>query len=93
MKFSQLEPGMIVYEVRKQRLGNTTARTHATFAIEIIERDLASQRVMIRWNGNAARWTNSGWTAWRKEKPVMVKSGFGQRPATRAELKAMKDSP
>ena len=37
MKLSSLKPGMIVYDVRRHRMGNTTVMTHSVYEVHIIE--------------------------------------------------------
>jgi hypothetical protein len=93
MKLERMKPGMKLYDVARQRMGNTLARTTTVFVVQIIEVDLDEELVRASWNGNPPKAYHRGRAErWRSSKPVMVKSGFGQRVASRAELKAMKSA-
>lgn len=84
---------MTVYDVHKHTLGNTTMKTWGVWPVFIVSTDAERGTVMARWNGNEERkFFRSGWSKWRLKKPVMIKSGWGQRPARRDELKAMKEA-
>lgn len=92
MKIEKLSPGMVVWDVHKERMGNTTMRSYASWAVLVISIDLNRQTVMASWNGNPARaYYKNSWSKWRKTEPVWIRSGLGKRPATRAEIKVMKE--
>lgn len=93
MKLESMKPGMTLYSVSRQKMGNTTSSTIAVYEVEIVEVDADRGIARARWNGNASRcFYRSAAEKWRTTKPVLVKSGWAYRLATRAELKAMKDS-
>jgi hypothetical protein len=94
MKFGHLEPGLTVYDVGRQKMGNTTLSTVAVWHVTIVSVDADSQSVMASWNGNPAkRFYKYAWSKWRLKRPVLIDSSFGSRRlATREELKAMKEA-
>jgi hypothetical protein len=49
--------------------------------------------VIASWNGNTPeRFYDRSYSQWRATEPMLVKSGWGQRLATREEIKAAKAS-
>lgn len=91
MKFTDLKPDLTVYDAHKHKMGNTTMRTWGVWSVRIISVNQADQTVTASWNSNPEQvYSKSTWSKWRKVKPMMVKSGFGQRLATRDEIKAIK---
>lgn len=52
---SKLKPEQVVYERRKQKMGNTTMSRVALYSIRITEVDPEGQFVMASWNGNTPR--------------------------------------
>jgi len=91
MKLQKLKPGSTVYDVGRQKMGNTTMTTVTVWPVQIIEIDEATNSVIASWNGNPRRrYRETEWSKWRLQKPILVKAEFGQRLATRAELAATK---
>lgn len=91
MKIENLSAGQIVYDVGTTRMGNTSMRTVSVWLVRIEAVDVEAGVVVASWNGNKARsYYKEAWSRWRKNKPVLVKSGLGHRLATRAEIAAMK---
>ena len=91
---SKLTPGMTVYDVSRQKMGNTNMSTVVVWRVTIISVDTERKRVTASWNGNAPRvYGERVAKSWRVKEPVLVKSGWGHRLATRAELKALKEKP
>lgn len=52
---SKLEPEQVVYERRRQKMGDTTRSRTALYSIRIIEVDPDWHFVMASWNGNTPR--------------------------------------
>jgi hypothetical protein len=52
MKFEKLVPGMVLYQRRKQRMGNTSMRELAEFPVRIISVDPIDRSAVVSWNGN-----------------------------------------
>jgi hypothetical protein len=92
MDISKLKPGMTVYDVHRRKMGNTNMSTVGVWTVLIVAVDPDGRWVEAKWNGNAQRrYFSSSVKSWRLNKPVLVKSGFGHRLASRAELKALKE--
>jgi hypothetical protein len=91
MKFDSIRAGNVYYTVSKHRMGNTTMSTVAIHKVKVISCDSVKGTVVASWNGNAARtYHEHEYAAWRKGEPLLIKSGFGHRLATREEIKAAK---
>lgn len=91
MKIDRMKPGMVVYSVGRQKMGNTTLSTVAVWSVYVRAVDMDRRRVEASWNGNTACWFSEREASkWREKKPVLVKSDmWGRRLATREEIKAM----
>lgn len=85
MKINQLEVGMAVWSVSRGNMGNTTIKTVIVHPVVITE--VHDSHVIASWNGNAPRrFGEAAIKGWKKEKPVLIRVGFGQmRLATREE--------
>lgn len=92
MKFEKLKPGMVVYSVGKQKMGNTTLTTTTVWTVQIISVDQESRTAVASWNGNPPRKYYEHDIAKLKEKrPMLIRLGMGRaRLATREEIKAAK---
>jgi hypothetical protein len=87
---SKLKPGDVLYDVHSHKMGNTTMTTMGCWTVRVIE--VHEDHIVASWNGNTAhRMYEHNVKRLRVNKPVFVKSGFGKRLATRAEIKAMKE--
>lgn len=88
MTLDKLKPGMTVYEVQRQRMGNTSIRTVVVYDVRIIEIDAERQHVLASWNGNPVRrYIRRQWSKWRLNEPKLLDTGFcgQQRLARRGE--------
>lgn len=94
MKISSLKPGMVVYSVTRQKMGNTTISTVAVHHVTIESVDLEHRTVVASWNCNPPRkYREREIARWRAKKPVLMRGGFGRlRLATREEIKAMREN-
>lgn len=91
MKFEKIRPGMVLYDVRRPKMGNTTASTVSVYAVKVLEIDGRCANVI--WNGNSASMmTASELERLHPTSPMLIKTwgGMGQRLATREEIKAAK---
>jgi hypothetical protein len=89
MKLETLQPGQIVYDVGRHKMGNTSITTVTIWNVHIIEVNVEARYVIASWNGNPrCRYSESQVKKWRAKKPMLIKTGIGQRLATREELKA-----
>ncbi|EMY1073305.1 hypothetical protein AAIE55_004087 [Salmonella enterica] len=88
MKISQLEVGMSVWSVSRVNMGNTTIKTVVVHPVVIVE--VHDNHVIATWNGNAPRrFGESVVKGWKKEKPLLIREGFGQMRLATREEKAM----
>ena len=93
MKFDELKPGMVVYDVHSERMGNTMLRSVGVWEVKILS--VAPDCVTYSWNYNREQRAYRGSrviSKWRKDRPVLIRDGLaGQmRLETRAEAKARK---
>lgn len=90
MKLTSLKLGMVVYDVQRHRMGNTTLITHSVYKVQVIE--VHDNYIVASWNGNPQQKIfESGLARFKKNEPVMIRSAMGHsRPATRAEKEALK---
>jgi hypothetical protein len=91
MKFEKLKPGMTVYDVGRQKMGNTTSTTVAVWSVRVIEVDAEKRQVLAAWNMNKPRiFYEREVKKWRETKPMLIGTVVGgQRLATREEQKGM----
>lgn len=93
MKFEKLKPGMVVFDVGRHKMGNTTMSTVAVWQVRVISVDQEAQTVVASWNSNPARTYYSRSVAkWREKAPMLVRGASGRaRLATREEQKAARE--
>ncbi len=86
MKIEKLKPGMTVYDVHRQKMGNTNISSVGTWSVYIIDVDVDKQIVTASWNTNKPqKFYRNNWSKWRLKKPELIKSGFGYRLKRRGE--------
>ena len=92
MKFEKLKPGMVVYDVHKTKIGNTTRSTLGTWTVRIISVDPEKRSCMASWNSNPPqRFYEHSINKWKAERPCLVRTpSGGMRRPTREELAAHK---
>ena len=92
MKFEKLKPGMVVYDVRRYKMGNTTVSSIGIWEVRIVSVDSESKTVVAEWNNNPAKkYFGCVVEKWRAKKPLLIRGAFGShRLATREEIKAAK---
>ena len=90
MKFEKLEAGMVVYDVHRHKLGNTTMSTIGVWRVCIVSVDRETRRVQASWNNNPPKTFYPRDVAkWREKEPMLIRGALGSvRLATREELKA-----
>jgi len=88
MQIDKLAPGMVVFDVGRAKMGNTSRSTVAVWPVQIIAVDLEKRTVQASWNNNPSRtFSEKSWKKWRKDKPLLVALPFGgYRLATREEI-------
>lgn len=88
---SRLKPGQVAFDVHSHLMGNTTQRSIGVWRVKIVAIDPSRQIVRASWNGNEVEnFYFSRWSKWRLKEPLLIKSGWAYRLATRAEIKASK---
>ena len=92
MKFDKLKPGMVVYDIGRRKMGNTTISTIAAWTIEVISVDAEARTCVAEWNHNPARtYREADVSAWKENKPFLIRESFGNyRKPTRSELAEIK---
>ena len=93
MKFEKIKPGMFVYDVGRQKLGNTTLSTVVVWGVNIVSVDAEKRTVDAEWNHNLIRTYNERvYKKWRAAKPMLVPVGIfgGKRLATKDEIAVAK---
>ena len=93
MQIEKLTPGMVVFDVGRAKMGNTSRSTVAVWPVQIIAVDLGKRTVQASWNNNPPRtFLEKAWKKWRKERPLLVALPFGgYRLATREEIAEAKE--
>jgi hypothetical protein len=94
VKIEKLQPGMIVYDVGRTKMGNTTMSTVSVWGVYIVSVDAEKNTVIAKWNGNKERtYYSRTWSKWRKKSPMLVRTGMGAyRLANREEISAAKSA-
>jgi len=67
-----LKPGDVVYDVRREKMGNTTISHPVCRAVTILSVDTVRESVEASWNGNSAQTfrARNGGFSWRRSKPT-----------------------
>lgn len=77
---SKLRPEQVVYERRRQKMGNTTMTRVALYSIRIVEVDPEGRFVIASWNGNTPRkYHESAVKKWLMKKPEPKDSSLGMQ--------------
>lgn len=92
MTIDKLHPGLVVYDVGKTKLGNTSIRTTSVWSVHIVSVNKEKKTVEARWNNNPPQiFPQRRWSKWRLQRPILIPSGFGgYRLANKAEIAAIK---
>jgi hypothetical protein len=89
MKFEKIQPDMVLYDVHSTKMGNTTQSTVGVWTVRILSVDPGLRTAMVSWNGNSPQqYSERNLAKLRVSKPLLIKSGWSRRLATRAEIKA-----
>jgi hypothetical protein len=88
MKLEKLKSGMTVYDVGRNKMGNTTISTVVVWHVQILDVNFSERSVVASWNSNPERkYRESAWSKWRIKKPQLIRMALGnQRVARRGEL-------
>ena len=93
MKFERIKPGMVLYDLHKERAGNTRLRRWGLWPVYIVSVDTEKRTARVHWNvkwNPEQTYTERQLKRLREHEPVMVKTGVlgFRRPETSAEKKA-----
>lgn len=55
IKFEKIQPGMVLYDRRKGRMGNTMLRSISEWEVRVLSVDVENRVAMVTWNGNPRR--------------------------------------
>lgn len=56
IKFEKIKPGMELFDVHRNRMGNTTISGLVCWKVRIIKVDADGRRARVSWNGNRSEW-------------------------------------
>lgn len=80
IKFEKIKPGMVLYDVHSETMGNTTMRSVGVWPVEIVSVDEHNRCAMVRWNHNPPRkWYERQLSRLRAKEPELEKVGFTYR--------------
>ncbi len=86
MKIEKLAQGLTVYDVGRQKMGNTNMTTVCVWRVRIHSIDSEKEQVTASWNGNKPQvFFKNTWSKWRLKEPVLIQTSFGHRLAKRGE--------
>ena len=81
MKIEKLAQGLTVYDVGRQKMGNTNMTTVCVWRVFIHSVDLEKKTVKASWNNNQVKeYPEYIWSKWRLKEPKLIKTGFGHHP-------------
>jgi hypothetical protein len=52
IKFEKIEPGMVLLDVRRHKMGNTMMSEWGAWQVRIISVDRENRTAVVSWNGN-----------------------------------------
>lgn len=78
--FSTVKPGDRLFQVARQKMGNTTMTRQVVYSVRVIE--VHEDHAICSWNGNTPRrWRANEFTKLRRSKPVPKPSIFDRARA------------
>lgn len=77
MKFENIKAGDVLYDVHRQKMGNTTLSSMGVWTVKIIE--VNEFGATVSWNGNRPeKWGIKRLRKLRVKRPELVAIGFGR---------------
>lgn len=68
--FDGVKAGDVLYDVHRERMGNTTMRRTCVYVVNVKEVDQAARKALCSWNGNAPKWFYAAQVRkWRRSPP------------------------
>ena len=55
IKFTKIEPGMVLLDIHSEPMGNTTMKRMGCWKVRIVSVDKDKRTAMASWNGNPPR--------------------------------------
>jgi hypothetical protein len=55
IKFEKIQPGMVLWDRHREKMGNTTMSRLGEWRVEVISVDAAHRNAVVSWNHNAPR--------------------------------------
>jgi len=52
IKFEKLQPGMVLYDRHRERMGNTTMSRMGEWRVRVISIDAERRQAVVSWNGS-----------------------------------------
>jgi hypothetical protein len=69
-KFETVKAGDVLYDVHRQKMGNTTMSRLGCWDVKVISVDAEAGTVLASWNGNPAQtYYRRSVEKWRRSKP------------------------
>lgn len=81
MKFERIKPGMVLYDVHSERMGNTTMRSVGVWPVHIVSVDADKRTAVVHWNvtfNRAQTYYERQLTRLREKKPQLVRDFMGR---------------
>lgn len=60
IKFEKIEPGMVLLDIHREKMGNTTMSEWGLWKVKVISVDRANRVAVVSWNGNPAETWGAG---------------------------------
>ena len=91
MKIEKAEPGQIVFDVGRHKMGNARVSTVSVWSVKIASIDLEKRTITASWNSNQAKeYMEHAWSKWRVNRPQLIRGAIGNyRLARRNESGAI----
>ena len=64
IKFDKIEPGMVLLDIHREKMGNTTMSEWGLWKVRVISVDPENRTALVSWNSNPAQ----TWEARRLER-------------------------
>ena len=55
IKFEKIAPGMVLLDIHREKMGNTTMSELGLWKVRVISVDPAARTAVVSWNGNPAK--------------------------------------
>ena len=77
MKFEKLKPGMVLFDVGRHKMGNTTISTVSVWQVRVLEVH-EDRSITASWNSNQPKkMREREWSRLRAKRPELVRGACG----------------